>query len=817
MPLRRKSARSAAAPLDLGIDKPVIDRATFLASSLFGEPMAFVTLVEGDRAWRSFDQSVGRLSDHPIVQRIVETNRALWIRDASKDPEQADNPLVAGPSRIRFAAGAPILLKDGTTAGAILVMGRKPRALDKVKLACLERLADGLADEWARTKADRASLEAVQERDHARDRLVALIRGLPFSVVMTDRDLRIVAYSRAWSRVRRGSADEESVLGSDIFEVFNGFYNRFRDPFEKALNGERFEAQKLKVQGPNGPIYLQSDVKPWRNSAGEISGIIVAASNVTQMVQAFKAAERNEARLNMALGIADLHVFEIDYQNRRLIKGGAEESFFEEPLTYEGVFRDPMITVDERDRDRVREEWRRHAEEGAPYRTQYRTARSDGREVWVEATAEFKADAKGKPLTMLAALRNITEAKRQEQAVIRAKEEAEAANAAKSAFLATMSHEIRTPLNGVLGMAQVLAQDNLTPTQLQRVGVIQESGEALLAILNDLLDLAKIEAGKLTLEESRFDLEELARGAHASFSALAEQKDLRFGMTIAPEAQGAYIGDSTRVRQILYNLVSNALKFTEKGEVSVSIAAADKGFSMSVRDTGIGIQADRVERMFEKFEQADNSTTRRFGGTGLGLAICRELANLMGGEIRVESEQWVGSTFTVFLPLGRAAGQAPVEEPAEPASPQAPASEDAGQLRILVAEDNQVNQIVIKTLLQQAGVEPTIVGDGKAAVEALERTNWDLVLMDVQMPVMDGVAATLAIRRRERETGRVRTPILALTANAMTHQVAEYMASGMDGVIAKPINAAELFKSIEAALADVVPAEEEAAPRSAAG
>jgi signal transduction histidine kinase/AmiR/NasT family two-component response regulator len=815
MPRRRQNAGSAAAPLGLGIDKPVVDRATFLASSLFGEPMAFVVLVEGDRAWRSFDQSVGRLSDHPIVQRVVETNRPLWIRDASKDPQHAHNPLVAGPSQIRFAAGAPILLKDGTTAGAVLVMGKRPRARDKVKLACLERLADGLADEWARTKADRASSEAAKDRDRARDTLAALIKALPYSVVMTDRDLKIVAHSRAWARGTRGDSIRDDVHGKGIFDVYNGFYDRFRDSFEKALTGERFEGQKLKVRGPDGPIYLQCDVKPWRDSAGEIAGIIVAASNVTRMVRAFKAAERNEARLNMALGIADLHVFEVDYQNRQLIKAGAEARFYEQPLTYEAVFRDPMITVDERDRQRVREEWRRHTEEGLPYRTQYRTARSDGREVWVEATAEFRTDADGKPLTMLAALRNITEAKRQEQAVIRAKEEAEAANAAKSAFLATMSHEIRTPLNGVLGMAQVLAADDLTPAQMQRVNVIQQSGEALLAILNDLLDLAKIEAGKLALEEARFDLGELARGAHASFSALAEQKDLRFGMSIAPEAQGAYMGDSTRVRQILYNLVSNALKFTEKGEVTVSITAADQGFAMSVRDTGIGIPRDQVDRLFEKFEQADKSTTRRFGGTGLGLAICRELVSLMGGEIQVESEQWAGSTFTITLPLARASDQTPAEAPSQtPAAPEA-ASGDAGQLRILVAEDNEVNQIVIKTLLQQAGVEPTVVGDGRAAVEACERANWDLVLMDVQMPVMDGVAATLAIRRRERETGRIPTPILALTANAMTHQVAEYMASGMDGVVAKPINAAELFTAIEAALADA-PAEADAA-KSAAG
>ena len=235
----------------------------------------------------------------------------------------------------------------------------------------------------------------------------------------------------------------------------------------------------------------------------------------------------------------------------------------------------------------------------------------------------------------------------------RGEQAADAANAAKSAFLATMSHEIRTPLNGVLGMAQAMQADELSDAQRSRIAVVRESGETLLAILNDILDLSKIEAGRLSLETTQFDMGELARGAHAVFSAIAEERGLAFSLEIEDAALGTYEGDPTRVRQILHNLASNALKFTAEGEVRISLMAREPGVRVEVRDTGEGIAPEVLGRLFDKFVQADASTTRRFGGTGLGLAICRELAQMMGGAIGAESRLGEGSIFTVDLPLVR--------------------------------------------------------------------------------------------------------------------------------------------------------------------
>ncbi len=377
-----------------------------------------------------------------------------------------------------------------------------------------------------------------------------------------------------------------------------------------------------------------------------------------------------------------------------------------------------------------------------------------------------------------------------------AKNAAEDANVMKSQFLANMSHEIRTPLNGVLAMAQVMAMKPLSKTQRGHLQVIRDSGESLLAVLNDLLDLSKIEAGRLELEFAPFDVEDTAAGARAAFTALANEKGLSFALDVRETARGLWEGDSARVRQILYNLISNALKFTEEGEVRVTVDAAGGPLVLTVSDTGIGIAPEVLPRLFEKFVQGDASITRRFGGTGLGLTICRQLAALMGGDVQIESELGAGTTFRVILPLRRLS-DAPLRAPAKAA----PAARETalGGLRVLAAEDNATNRLVLQTALHALGVAPELVADGKAAVEAWRRTGPDLILMDIQMPIMDGVTATQEIRALEASGGLPRTLIVALSANAMKHQVADYLDAGMDGHLAKPIQLDRLYAVLAAA------------------
>ena len=384
---------------------------------------------------------------------------------------------------------------------------------------------------------------------------------------------------------------------------------------------------------------------------------------------------------------------------------------------------------------------------------------------------------------------------------------AEAANRSKSQFLTTMSHELRTPLNGVLGMAQALTGDQLSDVQRERVRIIRRSSESLLAVLNDLLDLSKIEANALELEIVEFDLGELISGVVAAFRPVAERKGLSFDFRLAPDALGHYRGDSARIRRILYSLCENAVKFTDAGSVVLRVERSSGQIVFHVTDTGIGIRADDIPHLFEGFFQADGTLTRRHGGAGVGLAVSHELTTLMGGSLDVSSVLGKGSSFTLKLALEPVAAAA-ASEAAEAAQPQA--EEPGLELRILAAEDNATNQLVLKALLAQAGIDPVVVEHGGAAVDAWENRSWDLILMDIQMPEMNGVDAARAIRRRELETGRRRTPILAVTANAMTHQVAEYTAAGMDGVVSKPIEIASLFNAMELAL-------EMAGPSRAAG
>ena len=543
------------------------------------------------------------------------------------------------------------------------------------------------------------------------------------------------------------------------------------------------------------------DAEPRSYDAMRASWLITLAGAVASAKAALatpdsERARRVDERMEIALRIADLHVFEADFAAGTLVSQGAEDTFFEQSLTFEQLSSDPFCGVHVDDRARVAMEFNQSVIRGEPYRSEYRVARSDDGEVWASSAVDLTSDANGQPLRVIGTLRNITKRKRAEQALIRARDEAEAASRAKSDFLATISHEIRTPLNGVLGMAQAMAADPLSDAQRERLRVLHRSGEALLTLLNDVLDLAKIESGKLEIEEAEFDLDSLCRGAAASYSVLAESKGVELRFSISKAARRQVLGDSTRVRQILHNLLSNAIKFTPSGVVSLSVSARRRDIVFTVTDTGIGIAPDKLALLFDKFVQADASTTRRFGGSGLGLAIARDLAHLMGGDVEVESEEGRGSTFRVRLPLTRLDAAPP-----EPSAKPAPAFEAASSgLRILAAEDNEVNQLVLRTLLGQAGAEVALVEDGVAAIAAWEASDWDVILMDVHMPVLDGVAATRQIRQREVATGRKRTPILALTANAMTHQAAEYRAAGMDQVVAKPIEVSRLFAALDVAL-----------------
>jgi PAS domain S-box-containing protein len=627
----------------------------------------------------------------------------------------------------------------------------------------------------------------------------ALIDVAPMAIAMTDEKLIFLRHSPAWSReLNLGDGD---ILGRAFAEVFPNSEATFAGGLARALAGTPERVDSFWTTLSNGRrVCLRCEATPWRRPDGSIGGLLLFVLDLTSTQEALDRSRSVERRLKIATEIADVHVFEVDYATRTVTRDGAENTFFDDPPTFEMIAADPFCGVHEKDRERIMREVLEAADHGRTHSSEYRVRRTDDKEIWAFSAVDFDLGPDGQLSNAIFALQNVTRRKLAEQALIEAKEEAEAANSAKSVFLATMSHEIRTPLNGVLGMAQAMEADDLSPKQRERLALVRQSGETLLAILNDLLDLSKIEAGKLTLEDAEFDLGGLMRGAHGAFTARAEEKGLAFRLDIEPGALGVYKGDPVRVRQIVYNLLANAVKFTERGEVAMAVGREGEALTVTVRDTGPGISAEVQSRLFEKFEQADASTTRRYGGTGLGLAICRELASLMGGRIAARSVEGEGAVFSVTLPLPRVALTASGETPA--AERGSPGGETMAAIRVLAAEDNRVNQIVIATLLEQIGCEVVIAQNGAEAVELWRSRAFDAILMDAQMPVMDGLEASRRIRLAERESGRPRTPIIALTADAMSHQIAAYEAAGMDGFVAKPIEVARLYEALENALAE---------------
>jgi PAS domain S-box-containing protein len=591
------------------------------------------------------------------------------------------------------------------------------------------------------------------------------------------------------------------VMVNDGFTALSGY------PREQALGRTAFDLgiwvdpahrQRL-VEGVRRDGLVRNLPVLFRVSDGRVQSVLITASSfelsgdryLVATARDVTASERRELEYaamfrNASAGIAFTREATFQHVNGR----------FAEMLgwTIEGLTGQPGAVVWP-GAAAYREIGERHGPllgQGKPVDFDCQFMRRDGSLVWARVLARAinpSDPARGGTIWIV---EDITERRAEQQALAAAKEQAESANRAKSVFLANMSHEIRTPLNGLLGLSQLaLAPDVAPETQRGYLRTIHESAQALAGIISDLLDLSKIEAGKLTLENIEFDLRELLASVRNAYAELASAKGLTCEMHMAAEVPLRVRGDPVRLRQIVSNLLVNAIKFTEAGRIDVGVGmAGEDRLRFGVTDTGIGIDAATQARLFQPFTQADESTTRRYGGTGLGLSICRELAHLMGGEIGVESTPGEGSLFWCELPLSRVA---PAAAPAV-AAPSEPAPQTSGSLaglRLLVVEDNPVNMLIAETFLAGWGAQVVKASDGREAVERVEREDgrFDAVLMDVHMPVMGGQEATQRLRQR---FDAEQLPVIALTAAALVSEQQQSLAAGMNDFIAKPIDAEKL-------------------------
>lgn len=460
----------------------------------------------------------------------------------------------------------------------------------------------------------------------------------------------------------------------------------------------------------------------------------------------------------------------------------------------------PHLFVHPADWGKLARYHRRIIRNGRAEAIEYRVRRSDGTYCWFETIAKAIFNSQNKLIQIQSTSRNIDQRKAFERQLIEAREEALRSMKAKEIFLSTMSHELRTPLNAVIGMTHLLLSENPRPEQIPHLQTLRFAAENLLALINDILDFSKIEAGKITFENTVFNLRELIASLKNTFNLRAEEKGIAFRVRINKDVPEYVKGDPLRLNQIITNLLSNAVKFTERGKVVMDVSvrqrsAEDVVLHFSVSDTGIGIPPEQQERIFDYFTQASGDTTRKYGGTGLGLAIVKRLLELQGSQIYLESEEGKGSCFYFALRFGITDQRPPHAEVNAAGSLNQQIA--AKGLKVLLVEDNETNQVVASKFLEKWGIVPDTANNGLEALQAVRQQNYHLILMDLQMPEMDGFQATAAIRQMERERNLPPVPIIALTASVLGDVRAKVLQAGMNDYIGKPFHPDELYRKLQ--------------------
>jgi signal transduction histidine kinase/DNA-binding NarL/FixJ family response regulator len=762
--------------------EPLFDALARMASRICETPIALVSLVDDHRQW--FKANVGLDGVGETGREVafcavaIQGEGVMEVPNALDDARFAGNPLVTGDPNIRFYAGAPIVMPQGEKLGTLCVIDRKARQLSTAQRESLRDLASIVADVLLlREQAQHELRESNSFRDRAER--IAGVGGW-------EMDLRTREVKWTDQTCRIYDLEPGHVPRNDEHLAYFGAEGQLR--IEAAVNEAIRTGQPWDVELP---MTTATGRHVWARSIGLVEydgGTPVRLVGALQDVTARKGVEQELLDSNQLLGnVLDnlpcgLSVFDADLnlvaQNAQFAQlTGLPASLLDKPVVgFESIIRHVAQRGDYGPGD-----------VDALVATVVDRARGmKPRQYVINQVSGVALNIRSSPMPgggFVNTYVDVSDREAAEAEVQKAREAAEAANQAKSRFLATMSHEIRTPLNGILGITRMLLDEPLSNQQQQLARLIDGSAQSLLALVNDFLDLAKIEAGQTVLENVPFSLAQLVAELAELYQYRASAKSLVFHHDLQPGTPDWIHGDPVRLRQILNNLLSNALKFTHQGEVRLTVRpdAATGGLSFTVADTGIGIAPDVQPRLFQRFMQADVSTTREYGGTGLGLAIVDQLGKLMGGHVTLHSEPGKGSSFTVVLP--------PVQ-PAMPQTAAAPPPTRTGQRsgRILVAEDNPTNQIVAVGLLKKAGYhDVTVVGNGQEAVNATLAGGFAAVLMDCQMPVMDGYSATRALR-----AAGSKLPIIALTANAGAGEAQACLDAGMDDYLSKPINQAGL-------------------------
>ena len=587
--------------------------------------------------------------------------------------------------------------------------------------------------------------------------------------------------------------------GGDGLELLQTFRNEgFTMPII-VVTSQGDEKIAVEVMKSGGTDYITKQMLNTEGIAQIMRNAIRTHQTESERRATAAALAASESRLYEAQRIANIGSLEID-----LVSG---DRYWSDQMYRILGYQEPLKTLPKADLflkhihpdhvAKVEDLFRTCVKEGSSFKFDMEVVTVTGAPRHVEVHCRAIRNVLGRTTKVVGTMQDISARKETERALIEARDEAERSAKAKEEFLANMSHEIRTPMNAIIGFCKLLHNTPLNPEQREYLLAVDNSGKTLIAIINDILDLSKVASGRLEFERHPFSLPELLSSLLGILKPKAAEKSLQLSYTIGPDVPASICGDATRLNQVLLNLVGNAVKFTEQGEVGIEVKLARDGgdrhwLLFEVHDTGIGIAQDKQESIFESFTQASNETTRKYGGTGLGLTICKRLVELQGGRIGVQSTLGVGSTFFIELPFGKCEASAPKAEetPAEDktANPTTPA-------HILLAEDNQLNQVLARRILEQAGHSVVIAANGLEALQALEKGRFDLVLMDIQMPEMDGFSALRAIRAHADPRTRS-LPVIALTAHAFAEEAERCLKAGFSEFMAKPFQPDKLLSLI---------------------
>ena len=683
-----------------------------------------------------------------------------------------------------------ILLCALDTSGFIPEPAYSARQIELASLILLSMVA--VMCGLAAVVYSRTSQAALKQFVELNDELEMIFDHVPVRIWMKDAHNKIL-------RLNQHAADSmgltiEEAEGASTYELFPEMAAKYHEDDLSVLKSKQPKLGIIESYAPKDKKagWVRTDKVPYTDSDGN-DFIFVAAIDITDQINDRNKLKESEERYQLAIAGASDGVWDWDINSDKVHYSPRNFQMLGD------VVRDTADSyqwcIDRLHPDdipAINAALVEHLKNDTEYDVKYRIMHNDGSWRWWRSRGKAVRDSDGRATRMIGINSDVTE-------LVKAQIRAENANEAKSRFLANVSHEIRTPLNGVLGMAQALKRTKLDNDQLHQINTVVQSGETLSSVLNDILDISKIEASELRLEARDIDLRALIQSVLSLFKSTADQKGIRLIWRDELCTPLFVKADGVRLRQVLSNLVSNAIKFTNTGQVEFALnfdrttKACPTVFEFSVTDTGIGISKSASAVIFEPFHQESSITTREFGGTGLGLTIAKSLTELMNGEIAVDSKEGEGTTFRLTIPL-EISHDRQLDTVAMDAD-----SEDATAdktLKVLLAEDNEINQLVVKQLLTSINVELTVVQNGREALRLTSEEQFDLILMDVQMPTMDGLEATQRIRDRERVMEQEATPLVMLTANVMEHQLSKYKAVGADGVIAKPINEQELFDSV---------------------